>query len=130
MSHQEPTPTTTRPLAVSVPSQRPNYAIGSDTYSFVLTGKEKAGVYALIDMHIPPGGGPCRTPTSARRYSSWSRGRSRFLPRRPRCRGGRFGRQHPGLGPARLQELEPGSPRAAPLRGGTGGARAVDRSAG
>jgi mannose-6-phosphate isomerase-like protein (cupin superfamily) len=58
MSDQEPTPTTSRPLAVSVPSKRPNYVVGSDTYSFILTGKETAGAYAVIDMLIPPGGGP------------------------------------------------------------------------
>ena len=58
MPDQDPNPTTTRPLAVSVPAARPNYAVGSDTYSFVLTGKETAGTYAFIDMHVPPGGGP------------------------------------------------------------------------
>ena len=58
MSDHDPTPTTTRPLAVSVPAERPNYAVGSDTYSFVLTGRETAGTYAFIDMHVPPGGGP------------------------------------------------------------------------
>ncbi len=29
-----------------------------DTYTLLLTGKETAGRYCLIDMHIPPGGGP------------------------------------------------------------------------
>ncbi len=29
-----------------------------DTYSLLLTGKETAGQFCLIDMHIPPGGGP------------------------------------------------------------------------
>jgi mannose-6-phosphate isomerase-like protein (cupin superfamily) len=58
MSAQESLPPSTRPLAVSIPANRPNYVIGSDTYSFVLTGKETAGAYAFIDMLIPPGGGP------------------------------------------------------------------------
>ena len=58
MSDQESTSTTTRPLAVSVPSKRPSYVVGCDTYSFVLTGKDTAGAYAFIDMLIPPGGGP------------------------------------------------------------------------
>jgi mannose-6-phosphate isomerase-like protein (cupin superfamily) len=58
MTDPVPTPTTERPLAVSVPANRPNYIVGSDTYSFVLTGKDTAGAYAFIDMHIPPGGGP------------------------------------------------------------------------
>ena len=29
-----------------------------DTYTILLTGKETAGQFCLIDMHIPPGGGP------------------------------------------------------------------------
>src|ERR1700733_7403658 len=29
-----------------------------DTYTIVLSGGETAGRYCLIDMHIPPGGGP------------------------------------------------------------------------
>lgn len=58
MPNQEPPSTTTRPLAVSLPAKRPNYAVGSDTYSFILTGKDTAGSFAFIDMHIPPGGGP------------------------------------------------------------------------
>jgi mannose-6-phosphate isomerase-like protein (cupin superfamily) len=45
-------------LAVSLPAGRPNYAVGSDTYSIVLTGGDTAEAYAFIDMHIPPGGGP------------------------------------------------------------------------
>lgn len=58
MSELKSTPTTQRPLAVSLPSNRPNYFVGSDTYSFILTGKETAGAYSFIDMHVPPGGGP------------------------------------------------------------------------
>src|SRR5271154_478456 len=29
-----------------------------DTYTILLSGKETAGRFCLIDMHIPPGGGP------------------------------------------------------------------------
>ena len=29
-----------------------------DTYTVLLSGKDTAGRYTLIDMHIPPGGGP------------------------------------------------------------------------
>src|SRR5277367_6878261 len=29
-----------------------------DTYTILLTGKDTAGQFCLIDMHIPPGGGP------------------------------------------------------------------------
>jgi len=58
MSEDEPIPTTTRQLAVSLPDKRPNYAVGSDTYAIVLTGEDTTGKYAFIDMHVPPGGGP------------------------------------------------------------------------
>jgi mannose-6-phosphate isomerase-like protein (cupin superfamily) len=58
MPDKDSLPTTTRRLAVSAPAQRPNYAVGADTYSFVMTGKDTAGAYAFIDMLIPPGGGP------------------------------------------------------------------------
>jgi quercetin dioxygenase-like cupin family protein len=33
-------------------------AIAGDTYTIVVTGKDTAGRYTLIDMHVPPGGGP------------------------------------------------------------------------
>jgi quercetin dioxygenase-like cupin family protein len=29
-----------------------------DTYTILLTGQDTAGRYCLIDMHVPPGGGP------------------------------------------------------------------------
>src|SRR5271154_5298177 len=29
-----------------------------DTYTILLTGKDTAGKFCLIDMHVPPGGGP------------------------------------------------------------------------
>ena len=29
-----------------------------DTYTILLTGKDTAGRYCLIDMYVPPGGGP------------------------------------------------------------------------
>jgi quercetin dioxygenase-like cupin family protein len=29
-----------------------------DTYTILLTGRDTAGRFCLIDMHIPPGGGP------------------------------------------------------------------------
>jgi quercetin dioxygenase-like cupin family protein len=29
-----------------------------DTYTILLTGEDTAGRYTLIDMHVPPGGGP------------------------------------------------------------------------
>jgi quercetin dioxygenase-like cupin family protein len=36
----------------------PHLGIVGDTYTILLGGKDTAGKYCLIDMHIPPGGGP------------------------------------------------------------------------
>ena len=33
-------------------------SIAGSTYTFLLTGADTAGRYCLIDMHVPPGGGP------------------------------------------------------------------------
>src|SRR5215510_15200670 len=32
--------------------------IVGDTYTILLSGKDTAGQFCLIDMHVPPGGGP------------------------------------------------------------------------
>ena len=50
-----------RHLALARPeadSDLPHLGIVGDTYTILLTGKDTAGRYCLIDMHIPPGGGP------------------------------------------------------------------------
>ena len=36
----------------------PHLGIVGDTYTVLLSGKDTAGRLSLIDMHIPPGGGP------------------------------------------------------------------------
>lgn len=36
----------------------PHIGIVGDTYTILLTGDDTAGRYCLIDMHVPPGGGP------------------------------------------------------------------------
>ena len=36
----------------------PHIGLVGDTYTVLLTGKDTAGRYCLIDMHVPPGGGP------------------------------------------------------------------------
>jgi quercetin dioxygenase-like cupin family protein len=33
-------------------------SVAGDTYAILLTGEETGGRYCLIDMHVPPGGGP------------------------------------------------------------------------
>jgi quercetin dioxygenase-like cupin family protein len=36
----------------------PHIGLTGDTYTVLLSGKDTAGRYCLIDMHVPPGGGP------------------------------------------------------------------------
>jgi quercetin dioxygenase-like cupin family protein len=36
----------------------PHIGLVGDTYTILLAGKDTAGRYCIIDMHIPPGGGP------------------------------------------------------------------------
>ncbi len=36
----------------------PHIGLVGDTYTILLSGKDTNGQYCLIDMHIPPGGGP------------------------------------------------------------------------
>jgi mannose-6-phosphate isomerase-like protein (cupin superfamily) len=45
-------------VASSDDSSRPHIGIVGDTYTVLLSGSETAGRFCLIDMHIPPGGGP------------------------------------------------------------------------
>ena len=50
-----------RDLAIAQPDTDGNLAhigIVGDTYTILLTGKDTSGRFCLIDMHIPPGGGP------------------------------------------------------------------------
>ncbi|HKN16447.1 MAG TPA: cupin domain-containing protein [Candidatus Sulfotelmatobacter sp.] len=36
----------------------PHIGLVGDTYTTLLSGKDTAGRFCLVDMHIPPGGGP------------------------------------------------------------------------
>ena len=38
--------------------ERPHIGLVGDTYTILLSGKDTAGRYCLIDMYVPPGGGP------------------------------------------------------------------------
>ena len=50
-----------RNLALARPNEDqtlPHLGIVGDTYTILLTGRDTAGRYCLIDMLVPPGGGP------------------------------------------------------------------------
>src|SRR5213078_2882440 len=50
-----------RKLAVAQPNEDeklPHIGLVGDTYTILLLGNDTNGRYCLIDMHIPPGGGP------------------------------------------------------------------------
>jgi quercetin dioxygenase-like cupin family protein len=50
-----------RSLAIAKPDtdeNLPHIGLVGDTYTLLLRGEDTAGRYCLIDMHIPPGGGP------------------------------------------------------------------------
>ncbi len=50
----------TRLLTLARPDDEslPHIGIVGDTYTLLVTGTDTAGRFCLIDMHIPPGGGP------------------------------------------------------------------------
>ena len=50
-----------RGLALAHPDEDqslPHIGLVGDTYTILLGGEDTAGRYTLIDMHVPPGGGP------------------------------------------------------------------------
>ena len=50
-----------RTLAVARPdddASLPHIGLVGDTYTILLSGKQTAGRFTTIDMHVPPGGGP------------------------------------------------------------------------
>lgn len=52
---------TQRDLALARPNEDRklrHISVAGDTYTILLTGEDTAGRYCLIDMHVPPGGGP------------------------------------------------------------------------
>jgi quercetin dioxygenase-like cupin family protein len=62
-SQLEPVPPDdlSRELTVARPDHDqslPHIGLVGDTYTILVTGEDTAGKYTLIDMHVPPGGGP------------------------------------------------------------------------
>ncbi|HEY2039225.1 MAG TPA: cupin domain-containing protein [Edaphobacter sp.] len=47
-----------RMLVVKNVEELPHLGVAGDTYTILLRGEDTAGRYCLIDMHVPPGGGP------------------------------------------------------------------------
>ena len=50
-----------RKLTVARPDEDqglPHIGLVGDTYTILVAGQDTAGKYTLIDMHVPPGGGP------------------------------------------------------------------------
>jgi quercetin dioxygenase-like cupin family protein len=45
-------------IAAADEGSLPHIGLVGDTYTILLSGKDTAGRFCLIDMHIPPGGGP------------------------------------------------------------------------
>ena len=48
-----------RTLAIAnTGAKSPHIGLAGDTYTILLAGNDTAGRFCLIDMHVPPGGGP------------------------------------------------------------------------
>ena len=47
-----------RSLTVAQPDNLPHIGLVGDTYTITVTGEQTAGRFCVVDMHIPPGGGP------------------------------------------------------------------------
>jgi len=47
-----------RSLTIAQLENLPHIGLVGDTYTITLTGEQTAGRFCVIDMHIPPGGGP------------------------------------------------------------------------
>ena len=47
-----------RSLTVAQPDKLSHIGLVGDTYTITVTGEQTAGRFCVIDMHIPPGGGP------------------------------------------------------------------------
>jgi quercetin dioxygenase-like cupin family protein len=47
-----------RSLTVAQPENLPHIGLVGDTYTITGPGEQTAGRFCVIDMHIPPGGGP------------------------------------------------------------------------
>jgi hypothetical protein len=84
----------TRRLTVARPDSDPSLphlGLVGDTYTILVGGNDTNGRYTLIDMHVPPGGGPRATRKLVAAGQVWFVG----LARESRC-GCRRSRAEPG----------------------------------
>jgi quercetin dioxygenase-like cupin family protein len=47
-----------RTLTLAQPDHLPHIGLVGDTYTITVTGEQTEGRFCVIDMHVPPGGGP------------------------------------------------------------------------
>ncbi len=47
-----------RELVSADVESKPHIGVVGDTYTILLAGKDTAGRFCVVDMHVPPGGGP------------------------------------------------------------------------
>jgi len=47
-----------RNLTLTQPDKLPHFGLVGDTYTITVLGEQTDGRFCLIDMHVPPGGGP------------------------------------------------------------------------
>jgi quercetin dioxygenase-like cupin family protein len=47
-----------RTLTLAQPDKLPHIGLVGDTYTVTVSGEDTNGRFCLVDMHIPPGGGP------------------------------------------------------------------------
>jgi len=47
-----------RKLTLTQPDELPHIGLVGDTYTITVAGEQTGGRFCVIDMHIPPGGGP------------------------------------------------------------------------
>ncbi len=95
-----PTDDLSRSLTVARPNDDqslPHIGLVSDTYTILLTGDDTAGRYCLIDMLVPPGGGPAPHRHDFEEMFTVLDGEYRGqFPGREVDRAGRGDDQHPG----------------------------------
>ena len=48
----------TRELIFARADELPHIGLVGDTYTITVTGEQTAGRFCVVDMHVPPGGGP------------------------------------------------------------------------